>query len=166
MLRSFLLAPCLLICLACATPFPLDNLEEGMTYETVRENFGEPVVTDAVWDPTIFWRGTWAYHTESSLTYVDEEQNWKSSVLFSLLLPHQIAFSVIGAVGSLVTGKLDFRWDWAYVERKPVVLYFEHEQLVRWKVIEPYYAPAPDISWSTNAFHTAHGHPFGHGPGC
>ena len=35
MLRSFLLVPCLLICLACATPFPLDSLEEGMTAETV-----------------------------------------------------------------------------------------------------------------------------------
>ena len=52
MMRSFLLAPCLLICLACATPipFPLESLEEGMTTETVRENFGAPEATNRRWD--------------------------------------------------------------------------------------------------------------------
>ena len=35
--RAALLVPCLLVCLACATPFPIDSLEEGMTHETVRE---------------------------------------------------------------------------------------------------------------------------------
>ena len=35
--RSLLLAPCLLICLACATPFPLDTLKEGMTMEQATE---------------------------------------------------------------------------------------------------------------------------------
>ena len=37
--RTVLLIPCLLICLACATPFPIEDLEEGMTDETVRESF-------------------------------------------------------------------------------------------------------------------------------
>ena len=40
--RSLLLPPSLAICLACATPFPIDDLEEGMTTETARENFGAP----------------------------------------------------------------------------------------------------------------------------
>ena len=37
--RTVLLVPCLLTCLACATPrtFPFENLEEGMTTEMVRE---------------------------------------------------------------------------------------------------------------------------------
>ena len=174
MLRSFptcfpnfltgvvLLVPCLLICLACATPFPIEALEEGMTTEAVRENFGEPEATNTVWDPTIFWRGTWTYAAESSWTYVHEERNWGTSVLLSLLLPHQIGFTVIGVVGTLGTGRLDFQWDWAYVERKPVVLHFEDERLVRWEVIEPYYEGGTWIgssSWgSTDAAHHAQGH--------
>ena len=36
--RAVLLIPCLLIGLACATPFPTENLEVGMTAETVRES--------------------------------------------------------------------------------------------------------------------------------
>ena len=40
--RRLLLAPSLLICLACATPFPFENLEEGIPAETAREEFGEP----------------------------------------------------------------------------------------------------------------------------
>ncbi len=45
MLRSFLLLPCLLIGLACATQFPLDSLEEGMTMVQATEAFGEPSST-------------------------------------------------------------------------------------------------------------------------
>ena len=45
-MRSFLLAPCLLISLACATPFPLENLEEGMTMVQATEAFGEPSSTN------------------------------------------------------------------------------------------------------------------------
>ena len=61
--RAVLLIPCLLICVACATPFPLESLEEGMTTGTVRENFGEP--------EAISWPG----RAESSWRYVHEEQN-------------------------------------------------------------------------------------------
>ncbi len=43
--RTVLLIPCLLICLACATPFPLENLEKGMTMERATEAFGEPSST-------------------------------------------------------------------------------------------------------------------------
>ena len=41
-----LLAPCLLICLACVTPFPLENLEKGMTMQQATEAFGEPSSTN------------------------------------------------------------------------------------------------------------------------
>ena len=64
MMRSFLLVPCLLICLACATPFPLDDLEKGMTAEAVRAEFGEPESETKLGD------------VESSWTYVDEKPNW------------------------------------------------------------------------------------------
>jgi hypothetical protein len=50
MARSFLLAPCLLICLACATPFRSAELEEGMTKDEVRALLGEP---DYIWVPDI-----------------------------------------------------------------------------------------------------------------
>jgi outer membrane protein assembly factor BamE (lipoprotein component of BamABCDE complex) len=146
----------LLTCLACATPFAIENLEEGMTYDAVRERFGEPVATDTVWDPTIFWRGTWDYAAESSWTYVDEGQNWWGSVFSSLLLPHQLGFTAIGLVGTLGSGRLDFQWDWAYVDRKPVVLHFEQDQLVRWEVIEPYYPPSSDSFMTGPSFHNQH----------
>jgi len=48
--RTVLLAPCLLICLACATPFPFDHLEKGMTQREVRALVGEPKST---WVPDI-----------------------------------------------------------------------------------------------------------------
>ncbi len=42
--RVVLLAPCLLICLACVT-FPFEKLEKGMTMEQATEAFGEPSST-------------------------------------------------------------------------------------------------------------------------
>ena len=42
MARSFLLLPCLLVCLACAARFPVDNLKMGMTTKEVQESAGEP----------------------------------------------------------------------------------------------------------------------------
>ena len=44
--RTLLLAPCLLLCLACVTPFPLDSLEAGMTMVQATEDFGEPSSTN------------------------------------------------------------------------------------------------------------------------
>ncbi len=46
MMRSFLLIPYLLVCLACATPFPLDNVEVNMTMAQATEAFGEPSSTN------------------------------------------------------------------------------------------------------------------------
>ena len=62
--RTVLLFPCQLICFACATPFPVENLEEGMTQETVREKFGEPEETES------------AQPGKSSWIYTNEEQDW------------------------------------------------------------------------------------------
>lgn len=44
--RTVLLVPCLLVCLACVTPFPLGNLEKGMTMEQATGAFGEPSSTN------------------------------------------------------------------------------------------------------------------------
>ncbi len=46
-----LLIPCLLICLVCATPFPVETLEEGMTHSAVRQAVGEPrfIAPNGVW---------------------------------------------------------------------------------------------------------------------
>ena len=70
---------------------------------------------------------------------MDEERDWVGSVLFSLFLPHQVVLTVFSAVSAFVTDQY-FQWDWAYVERNAVVLYFEQEQLTRWEVIKPSYS--------------------------
>jgi hypothetical protein len=46
-----LLIPCLLICLSCATPFPAEALEEGMTPLAIRQAVGEPrfIAPNGVW---------------------------------------------------------------------------------------------------------------------
>ena len=51
--RVVLLVPCLLICVACATPFPFEDLEEGMTAKAVRQTFGGP--------RSIEGKETWTY---------------------------------------------------------------------------------------------------------
>ena len=165
MLRSFLLAPCLLFCLACATtPFPVENLEEGMTAETVRENFGEPVAINTVWNPPRVnpLVKDWTYDADSTWTYVDERREWVNSVFFFPLLPFQI---VLNAFGSRVhSGDDDFPRDSLYVNRKPVVLYFEQEKLVRWEVIKP--VPQPGVYWpeiDSDWDHHTMGHTHHHG---
>jgi SmpA / OmlA family len=42
---------CLLICLVCATPLPVETLEEGMTPSAVRQAVGEPrfIAPNGVW---------------------------------------------------------------------------------------------------------------------
>lgn len=143
------LIPCLLLLLACATPFPIERLAEGMTTETVRESFGEPEAISEL-------RGG-----ESSWTYSHEEQNW-----FFTLHPLTPFFIPI----NLVVGDL---WKLPYVTSKPVVLQFEEQKLVRWEVIEPvpvvssgYYDPTfpPTMTFpSKDDAHHARGHKHHHG---
>ncbi len=111
MMRSFLLIPCLLVCLACATPFPLDDLEKGMTAEAVRAEFGEPESINGS-----------AWH------YTDEEQDRVGTAFcftiglpgcilltpFSLWCPGETGFSLMGVV------------------ERPVALYFESNKLDHW----------------------------------
>ena len=142
MLRSFLLAPCLLVSLACATPFPLDSLEEGMTTEAVRENFGEPEAIE-----------TEPEGVGSSWTYVDEELLW------GLFLHAPLSIPIYAAIP-------DTPWDYMVVNRRPILLHFEAEKLVQWNVGEfnwtaGYYDPAlfPTMTFpSTDAAHHAQGH--------
>ena len=100
MLRSFLtrlpnsligvvlLVPCLLIGLACATTFPIESLEKGMTAETVRENFGAPEaiettrVSCATWPPAI----NTCIVVDSSWKYPHEEQHWPMLLFPPLLM--------------------------------------------------------------------------------
>ena len=139
--RVALVTPCLLIGLACATPFPIENLEPGMTAESLRENFGEPRSV-----------GMWPVESEpgdlllsfdtttTSWTYVHEMQDWFSTFITStVFLPHC-------ALLTAVTMPFGVDHDhWCSIGGKgiptvaegTVVLYFEEENLVRWAVIEP-----------------------------
>ena len=78
MVQFFLLLPCLLISLACATPFPIENLAEGMTMETVREKFGKPRAAEATPGGEV-----------SCWTYWHEEQKW---ITTSLIIPSFLGF--------------------------------------------------------------------------
>ena len=178
MLRSFptrfpnsltgvvLLVPCLLICLSCATPFPIENLEEDMTIETVRENFGAPVRV-----------------MESSWTYLHEEL--EPAPLLVGPMPLRVAVASIWGVPFFWVFALadvftdEFYWDVMYVTRAPVVLYFEDERLARWEVLPDirdsfstgsgYQNPFPStMTWSPSkdAAHHAKGHKHHHGHGC
>ena len=129
--RVVLLALCLLICLACATPFPTESLKEGMTAETVRENFGTPEAIE-----------TKPGGVESSWTYLHEEL--EPLPLTVGPMPLRVAVSSIWGVPLLwffafldlisdeLTGE---NWNHSYVSRAPVVLQFEGEKLVRWEVL-------------------------------
>jgi hypothetical protein len=137
MLRSFptrfpnsrigvvLLIPCLLICLACATPFPVESLEKGMTAETVREKFGAPEATNLRWDITSQGGRMLPVLTGESWTYTHEIQNWVTTLtpLTPLFVP------VLR-----LTGEDESRWDYLYVHRTPVVLHFRAENLISWNV--------------------------------
>jgi hypothetical protein len=112
-----ILVPFLLVCLACATPFPIENLKEGMTAESVREEFGAPKAEEAI-------SGSGA---TSCWTYWHEEQNW----IATLLLPAWLLVIPMNALSPGVT------WDAWYFNRNSVFLHFEEEKLVGWGAIEP-----------------------------
>jgi hypothetical protein len=105
-----------LICVSCATPFPFESLEEGMTVEAVRENFGEPEAMEAE-----------SGVTESCWSYVHEKQNWPGTLFLSWGLP--LAVPLTAFVGC--------PWNAFYVERSMVLLDFEREKLIRWEVVGP-----------------------------
>ena len=101
--RVVLLAPCLLICLACATPFPIENVQEGMTTEMVRETFGQPESIQVLSGNTV--SGRWCYLTE--------EQLWPMTFfpLSPLLTLVQLPFAAVLP---------NVRWDDVYVGKREV----------------------------------------------
>ncbi len=155
MLRSFLLAPCLLICLACATPFPIENLEDGMTAQTVREIFGEPKAIE-----------TNPEGVESDWTYVHEELEIGMAIVAWIWAPLFVAVSWLP----------NFEWDDPYMRMSDVILHFEDEKLARWEVIAPvpavssgyiYQDPFPSTMFPTkDAIHHKKGHTHHHDDGC
>ena len=118
--RVVLLAPGLLICLACATPFPIENFQEGMTTEMVREKFGEP---ESI--------GVMSGDARSRWCYLTEEQNWLMTFfpLSPLLTLAQLPFAAVLP---------NVRWDDVYVLKEEVVLHFEGEKLVWWGVMDTF----------------------------
>ena len=160
-----LLVPCLLIGLACATPFPVENLEEGMTAETARENFGAP---EAI--------GTEPGGVESSWTYLHEELEPLPLPVGPMPLRVAVAsiwgvpFFLVFALVDVFTDEL--YWDFMYVSRAPVVLQFEGEKLVRWEVLPDirdsgsgYQNPFPSMMPfpTKDSIHHAKGHKHHHG---
>lgn len=137
-LARHLTAAGLLLCTGCATPFPFERLEAGMTPEAVRDALGPPGETS---EPDASW------------TYHDEEQLWVTSVFFStVFLPHSVVLTGIGALANALTEPPEYVYDWMYVRRRPVVLHFEDERLARWETLEwidsmPSGDYAPDSSW-------------------
>ena len=120
------LVPCLLACLACATPLPIENFEEGITAESVREEFGAPDAEEA----------DLGEDAKSCWTYWHEERGWcpdPPSALWLLDLALFPATILSIPVNAALPG---VPWDLAYVTRKPVLLDFEDEKLVRWEMIE------------------------------
>ena len=111
-----LLAPCLLSCLACATPFPLEKLREGMTAEDVRDQFGTPEAIDAG-----------SGDAGSCSCYLAGEQIW----LQALWLPLRIPLTLASLPFAAVFPELD--WDHLFRGGGEVVLHFEQEKLVRWE---------------------------------
>jgi hypothetical protein len=127
--RVVLLVPCLLACLACATSFPIENLEEGMTHETVRAEFGEPESIEA--KPGLFGDSCWRY--------VHEEQSWLPT-----LLP--LAWAVALVAVPLQAAMPSKRWNEMFVEWRPVLVYFKAGKIVYSELIGPvgYYVGEPD----------------------
>ena len=113
--RVVLLAPCLLICLACATPFPVEKLQKDMTTEMVRETFGQPESIQVLSGNTV--SGRWCYLTE--------EQLWPMTFfpLSPLLTLVQLPFAAVLP---------NVRWDDVYVGKREIVLHFDGEKLVWW----------------------------------
>ncbi len=162
--RVVLLVPWLLICLACATPFPVENLEKGMTTETVRENFGAPE-----------YIGTKRGSVVTRWYYVDEEQAWFLTIMSSTaFLPHCLLLTAATMPFGAEHWCADFI---PTVEEGEVVLHFEDERLARWEVIEPvpvvssgytYQDPFPSTTLfpTRDIKHHKKGHKHHHGHGC
>ena len=146
-----LLVPCLLICLACATPFPIESLQEGMTAGTVRDSFGEPRATEI--PPYLVWAKSRGFRSEvleaetgqsAVWTYVDEDfeplgltvgpmalRVGVTSILQVFLFPFMFADLLAYPWDDFT----DDQWNRLWISRKLVLLRFEGEELVQWEVL-------------------------------
>jgi hypothetical protein len=134
-----LLASCLLIGLACATSFPIESLEEGMTAEMVRERFGAAEAMESKLEGV-----------ESAWTYLHEELDpipltfgpmpLRVAVASIWGVPLFWGFALLDVMSDELEGE---NWNHVYISRAPVVLQFEEEKLAQWEVL-------PDIRDSLN----------------
>ena len=119
---------CLLLCYGCATAFPFERLEAGMTVDAAREGFGMPEAIE-----------TGPGGLESCWSYYHEEQNWPG-ILF--LFPHlPITFLVMPCFGC--------PWHSPYIWRSVVLLDFDEEKLVRWELV----GPVRTTEWTLSTLH-------------
>jgi hypothetical protein len=107
-----ILVPFLLICLACATPFPFESLGEGMTAEAVHDEFGAPIATDP-----------------NCLTYWHESQRW--FFIFFPLTP--LLIPIIAAMEGI---PLSEAAHFSYVRQEPVLIDFDAEGLTKWELVK------------------------------
>jgi hypothetical protein len=126
-----LLVHCLLASLACVTPFPIENLEEGMAKETVREKFGAPEAMGMRYGAL----DAMGVHPkpESYWTYVDEKTDWGAFIFPPFLL--SIPVLAVWPERS---------WNQFYLIKNPVVLDFEAGKLVQWRVTKPSAVQTPE----------------------
>ena len=144
--RATPLIPCLLVCISCATPFPFDKLEEGLTVETVLTEFGPPeAIESGSGDAGPSW------------CYAHEEQDWLKT--FFPLTPVSIPILAVDP-GS--------RWSDAYFRRSEVALHFEEGRLVRWdkRLTTRYWNPRQDgiplrYCWSGDPNHCIDNYNYG-----
>lgn len=122
--RVVLLVPCLLSCLACATPFRFENLKHRMPAEAVREKFGAAKATEAA-------AGT----AEFCWTYWHEDQDWLQT-----FFPFTLLSIPLAALAPGIT------WKAWYAPRSAVLLDFREEKLVRWEVVQSFYYIYEDMS--------------------
>jgi hypothetical protein len=146
------LVPCLLMCLSCATPFPIEKLEEGMTTETVLANFGTPKASEIEWEDT-----------QACWSYVHEKRAW---------------FSLVRVVRNMVL--LDFEedrlvgWDVYEPQTVPAPWWLKHDSTpIRAESPCPPYCSShvphcypPDCSLSTGSGPTTVALPFPAPPTC
>jgi hypothetical protein len=111
--RTVLLVPCLLVCLACATPFPIEQLEPGITMSTVQEKFGPSAAAET-----------------DCLSYRHEKQDWFFTFhpLVPLFIPITVAFE--GMTWSEAAHSI-------YIHDRMLLIDFEEGQLSGSEIIKP-----------------------------
>jgi len=123
-------ASVLLLGLACATPFPIQNLEKGMTVGEIRAEFGEPRVTEeGPSQGSYSWTYVHQAYDPIPLTEGPMAVRTAAASIFG------VAFTWGFALFDLLFHDLDMAWNLTFVSLEPVVLEFEDEKLVAWELL-------------------------------